>query len=454
MDNRRWAIDDGRSAKHNVRSTSGKVHCASHFVQRPTSIVLFFSFFIFHFAYADTASQMIRTKKVGVTVSPVRMYADSVYTKVTENTFQEGELLEIIDETVREHFDNTQNQTFKWYKIKTGAGKIGWVFGDNLAVIMQESVIDIPLRKFHKQVAHFDNGFENSIIWIAATTGHDEKFKNKSFLNPPYREYYFVITNERGKSVFINYANVSESGKKDIRSLRLADVNDNKIDEIILETTNNVAGKNQNERNLEIYGFKAGALTKIFEERLTLEWETDVPSPALAKFVEIENNIIRVAYIDYLPCEKFSLDIKTDLRSRTGERCVEYVTYSLNWDKTTRTFKPLYKESRTFITACVSQNINLRTAPSFDATVIRPLTMSDRLQIIKHTENIVKENGKKRVVNWLYVRIAGVYGYVPGDKIMFKYIEHATILSNYYKQTPLMKQDWTFDTDFVSVKNP
>ena len=446
MDNRELAMDNGQ--------WTIIIHRLSSIVHRPSSIAFLFSLFIVHYAFADTASQMIRTKKVGVSVSPVRMYADSVYTKSTENTFQEGELFEIIGETVREHYDNTQNQTFKWYKIRTGAGKIGWVFGDNLAVVMQEAVVDIPLRKFHKQPAHFDNGFENSIIWIAATNGHDDKFKDKSFLNPPYREYYFVITNERGKSVFINYANVSESGTKDIRSLRLADVNDNKIDEIILETTNNVAGKNKNERNLEIYGFKSGTLAKIFEERLTLDWETDVPSPALAKFVEIENNTIRVAYIDYVPCEKFSLDNKTDNRSRTGERCMEYVTYSLGWDKNTRSFKPLYKESRTFATACVTQNLNLRLAPAFDAPFIRPISTSDRLQIIKHSENIINDNGQKRVVNRLYVRIAGVYGYVPADKIMFKYIEHAALLSNYYKQTPLMKQDWTFDTDFVSIKTP
>lgn len=403
---------------------------------------------------ADTAVQMIRTKKVGVTVSPVRMYADSAYTKQTETTFSEGELLEIIGETVREHYDNTQNQTFKWYKVRTGAGKFGWVFGDNLAIVMQEAVVDIPLRKYHKQSARFDNGFENAITWIAATNGHDDKFKDKSFLNPPYREYYFVITNERGKSVFINYANISESGKKDIRSLRLADVNDNKTDEIILETTNNVAGKNLNERNLEIYGFKAGTLVKIFEERLTLEWETDVPSPALAKFVEIENGIIRVAYADYMPCEKFSLGTKTDPRSRTGERCMEYVTYSLSWDKISRTFKPLYAQSRTFITAYALQNINLRTAPAFDASVIRVITINDRLQIIKHNENIIVENGKKRVLNWFYVRIGGVYGYVSADKVLFKHFEHAAILSEYYKQTPLLKQDWVFDTDYVAVKIP
>ena len=79
--------------------------------------------------FADTTAQMIRTKKVGVTVSPVRMYADSNYTKSTETTFTEGELFEIVGETVREHYDNTQNQTFKWYKIHTSGGKSGWVFG-------------------------------------------------------------------------------------------------------------------------------------------------------------------------------------------------------------------------------------------------------------------------------------------------------------------------------------
>ena len=60
---------------------------------------------------------LIQTKRAAVTVSGVRLYADSTYTKPTEDIIAEGELLEIIAETQREHYDNTENQTFKWFKI-------------------------------------------------------------------------------------------------------------------------------------------------------------------------------------------------------------------------------------------------------------------------------------------------------------------------------------------------
>ena len=79
---------------------------------------------------ADTASQLILRKRAAVTVSPVRMYADSMYSKSTETVFTEGELFEIIGETTREHYDNTQNQTFKWFKVRSLTGATGWIFGE------------------------------------------------------------------------------------------------------------------------------------------------------------------------------------------------------------------------------------------------------------------------------------------------------------------------------------
>ena len=415
----------------------------------------FFFFLLIHWVKADSVSQIILQKRAAVTVSPIHLYADSTYAKSTDIAFTEGELFEIIGETVKEHFDNSQNQTFKWYKVRALSGQTGWIFGDNLAIVMPERFVEYPLKPFYKKEVHFDNGFEKSIVWVAAVEGHDDKHLSTTFMNPAYKEFYLVVTNERGKSSMLNYANVNESVKKDLQSIYFQDVTDNNIDEIILETTSNPTGKSLNERILEIYSFKAGTLSKIFEERLTLMWEEDMPSPAFSKFVEIEGSTIRIASMDYLTCEKYSLGLPTDTHSKNQERCLEYATSSFVWDKINRIFKPLYKESRTSITAVPKQSILLKKTPTTSSigTSISIIQPTDRIQVIKHLEEIVVEKGIKKVRNWLYVKHpSGTFGYVLANDIVFKNTEYSIVLKNYYAHTPLLKTDWKpEDMTFVKV---
>jgi hypothetical protein len=401
---------------------------------------------------ASPASQIIMLKRAAVTVSNVRLYADSTYAKSTNITFSEGELFEVLGETVREHFDNSQNQTFKWYKVKALNGEIGWIFGDNIAVVMLERYVEYSLKPYYKKEAQFDNGFEKSLIWMAAVEGHDDKHRGTAFFNPAYKEFYIVVTNEIGKSSLLNYANVNESGKKDLQDIHFQDVTDNKIDEIIIQTNSVATGKTLDEKTLEIYSFKGGTLAKIFEERLTLTWEDDIPSPAYSKFVEIEGATIRLAYVDYISCEKYDYGVKTDERSKTQERCLEYATCSYVWDNRDRTFKPLYKESQTPVYATTSKNALLKKTPSVSAAVLTIAKPNEKLQVIKHFDEMVVEKGKKKIVNWLYVRHpSGTLGYVEASQLTFKNIEHAPILKEYYTKTPLMKVDWKPETSFVRI---
>ena len=404
---------------------------------------------------ADTAAQIILTKRAAVTVSPVRLFADSSYTQQTETTYTEGELFEVIAESGQEHLDNTQNQSFKWYKVRAASGATGWIFGDNLAVVLPEYLVDAPLRPFYKKSAHFDNGFEKATVWVAGTNGHDAKDPKMPQLNPMYKEFYLVVTNEHGKCVVLNYANVSETVKKNLQSIYFQDLTENKIDEIVLETTSLPAGRTVEERTLEIFSFKAGELSKIFEERLSLFWENDMPSPVYSKFIEIEGSTIRVAYIDFVECDKYSLGLPTDGRSHTQERCLEYVTYSFVWDRATRQFKTLYKPSRRTVQAVVNQSFVLKSSPSLyseNAILVQP---NDRLEVIKHFETMKQVNGKKTLETWFLVKHpTGVIGYIPAQQITFKNTEHASVLKSFYEKPPLMKQDWNSANRFVWVKNP
>jgi GW (Gly-Tryp) dipeptide domain len=418
-------------------------------------VTLFILFFL-HLIYvrAESVAQIILQKRAAVTVSPIRLYADSTYSKSTNTTFSEGELFEIIGETKLEHFDNTQNQTFRWYKVKALNGTVGWIFGDNLAVVMLERYVENSLKSFYKKEYNFDNGFEKAIVWVAATEGHDDKYSDKPFLNPAYKEFYLVITNDKGKCTFLNYANVSETGKKDLQSVHFQDVTDDKIDEIVLETSSLPTGRSMDEKALEIYSFKGGTLSKIYEENLSLSWADDVPTPAFSKFVEIEGSIIRVAYVDFKLCESFSLkSVSNEKNVNTEERCMEYVTVSQVWDKKTKTFKPLYPESRSPINAYAREACFVRATPSVSGTIQGNVKPNERLVVVKHFERTIVEKNKKKIETWLFVKHpAGIYGYVLASQLTFKNIEYADLLEQYYKNPPFEKKDWVSDMPFVSVK--
>ncbi len=419
-------------------------------MKKNIGILLLIFGFVLPTKAADDAAKIILTKRAAVSVSPVRLYADSTFAASTETTYTEGELFEIIGETVLEHLDNTQNQRFKWFKTRALNGTIGWIMGDNLAVVLAENTVEPSVRPYFKKSASFDNGFEKATIWLANTDGHDVKTDSES--SPIYREFYLVVTNERGHCVLLNYANTSETNQKSLQSLYFQDITGNKINEILLETTATPTGGTLAEHVFEIYTFKSGALSKIFEERLTLTWEADVPAPSFSKFVEIEGATIRIAYVDYVNCDNYSLNLPTDIRSKTQERCMEYVTYSYRWDKIARSFQPLYAESRRTVQAAVWETTLLRTTPSVFSASATLATPADRLQVIKHFENLTVENGEKKMDTWLYVRHpAGILGYVRSSDIVFKNTEHAGILRSYYKNPPVWKPNWHSTERFVKI---
>ncbi|NJN35106.1 MAG: hypothetical protein HC817_13470 [Saprospiraceae bacterium] len=62
---------------------------------------------------------------------------------------------------------------------------------------------------------HFDNGFEKAVIWAASVEGHDE---NHDVSHLAYKEFYIVVTNERGKCAVLNYANTSETIQKNYKA--------------------------------------------------------------------------------------------------------------------------------------------------------------------------------------------------------------------------------------------
>ncbi len=402
------------------------------------------------------AIDIILSKRAAIAISATRMYSDSTYTAPTETKFNEGDLFEIISETTAEHSDNTQNQTFKWFRIKTMNGEVGWVFGDNVAAIVPEYLTDAPLRSVYKRNAHFDNGFENAVIWVASTDGHDDGFKTQARLNPAYREFYLVVTNVQGRSVSVNYANVSETSKRDVLSFFLKDVTANGTDELIFETQNFSTNNTNKQRLVEIYSFKPDGLTKIFEARTDLQTANKETSPSISQFIDIDSTSIRLSYIDFVNCTNYSAaNYKTDIKTRTQEQCMEYVTSTLEWNKRTRSFGTLYPLSRARVNGQIKLNTYLLSTPQENASKLLYLLAPKKVSVIKvFNEVVVKKNGEKQLQCYFYVVTENnQYGYILANAITILDAEHATLLNSYFSNPPLNISDFRPKESFLNVKN-
>jgi len=398
------------------------------------------------------ASDLIFQKKVGTSLNKVSLYADSSYTKYTNVFFEQGELFEILGETFFEHEDDSQNQKFKWYKIKSSVGKTGWIFGDGIAVIINDTEVNKAYQPFHKKKTNFSSGFEHSVTWIGQIMGHDN-FHEKDYLNPIYEETYLIITNERGKSVFANIASQSEMGKTSVVNMQLLDLTNDEAPEIILESNRFAAGDNLHVKSFVIYSVKAGTMVEVFNEVMTLEYSAQIPSPAFSKFIEVIDGAVRVEYVDYISCDKYMAAKNVKMTNEAMERCLEYVTYTYIWNERSKSFKLMYPETRDYIVGGSKRpNVSVYKEPSNSSSTLMQITPFTKLKVIKHFETIDKYSGSKKVVPYFLVRLTdGKEGYVKAADIGIVYIEHADLLNQFYNNPPRSKTDWKSDKSFLKI---
>jgi len=95
----------------------------------------------------------------------------------------------------------------------------------------------------------------------------------------------------------------------------------------------------------------------------------------------------------------------------------------------------------------------LRSEPSYLSEVVEKLSPNANLKIIQHFEKIIDRRGEKMVVPYLYVQSeTGKNGYIHAKDVRLQVGEHGPILNLFYKNPPLDKQNWTADTNFLSIK--
>lgn len=404
------------------------------------------------FTFSSKASDLIFKSRVATVLNTVTLYPDSSYFKHSNIRFSEGELLEVVGETTLQHLDDAQNQKFKWYKVRSISGQEGWIFGDGIAVMMQEENIETQLKSFHKKKISLNNGFEKSVTWMAAIDGRDNLHDNE-LLNSTYHEYYIVVTSEHGKSVHINYESQSAMGREVLNLFQMKDVTNDGVADFLVETKSYSSSSDLENRTLEIFSLQSGYLKKILEERMTLTYDDDLFSPAMFKSVEVSATSIRVEFVDYVACKKFSLPYQFDKNSETQERCIEFVTYTYAWDNRKKMFVQFYRENRNALKGIVSNpKIFLKSEPSFLSEKIEKLKPNTPFIIIKHFEKVFMQNGKKKISPYLYVQSKnGNRGYIRGKVVHFLNTEHADVLHNYYKKPPLSKTELKSGKVFLKI---
>lgn len=413
----------------------------------------FVIYLLFLLAYPSIAStDLVLNGRVATALSGLNLYPDSTYEVQSIGSIKTGELLEVIGETKMEHIDASQSQQFKWYKVRSSQGIEGWLYGDGLAVIVPDSKIESKLQDFHKKKFQFNNGFEKSIIWIGGVEGRDN-IHQQALLNPPYKEYYIVITNERGACVFINYSNDNARGQMHLRHLLLSDTTGDEIPEILLQTSSFATDDTFENRIFEIYSFQSGDLSRILEERMSLSYNDNVFSPALFKYIEVDNEIVRVAYIDYLHCTNYNQAIDFGGYNKHKERCMEYVTYTYAWNERTKQYRMIYDESHTApVVGSKKDILVIKDEPSLIGKRVATANQSDRIEIIKHHERTVIENGEKKTTLYFYVRLKdGTNGYVEASEVGFIDIEHALLLNCYYSSPNSVPAEWRTTKFFLKV---
>ncbi len=387
-------------------------------------------------------------------LNKVVLYQDSSFFQHSSVIYEEGDLFEVLDETRYEHEDAAQNQKFKWFYVRTPDNKEGWIYGDGLAVIQPIDEIQGTIKAYHQKEIAYSGKDETIFSWIASIEGKDN-FHEEDHLNPLYKEQYLVLTSPLKKSAHILLSGQSAMGINTLHRLNFSDINEDGVVEVIVENSSIDKNSNLEGRSLEVYAFQAGTIAKVFEDRLTLTYQGNQPSPALFKTVNIGEKTIRVAYIDYISCENYSCPFETNQVSQTQEQCMEYVTYTQLWDESVQNYQPLYEESRSYLSGIVNDanGYALRREPSYLGEVVEKIANRAALIIIKHYEKIIKRKGQKVVVPYLYVKTEqGNYGYIHADKVQFVNLEHADLLHTYYRNPPLLKSDWTSKDPFVFLK--
>lgn len=383
-----------------------------------------------------------------IAVGSIPFYADSSLFLQDFTFIKEGTLLNVLYKTPNESLDKDQNQQFKWLKVETPDGKTGWVFGDGVALFQNETTLPAILQKEQPKSGNFGQGFENARLWFGAIEGHDSKAYNYGF----YGEYYVVLTNSIGNSIFFRYSGASAEGNTALETCSIQDITGDDRPEFIFETSVVEKGNSFATRKLEIYNVQNAAFRKIFTENMTLLAPDGLPAPSLFKCIDIEYQNIRIEYLDFIPCAQSTITGFDEYKNKTEDFCVDWVTLSYSWSNRSGKFELLYEPSHANPTVLARNfGVSLRTEPALSGVpTVAVTTDQERLVVLGYNEQYILENGVKKAVIFLYAKNqSGQTGYVAASKVVWQRIRQVDLLNSYCSEPPLLRSNWSYPFSFV-----
>jgi len=370
----------------------------------------------------------------GVSINKFILFPDSSFFKQSNIAIAEGETFEVLNETKMYHEDDSQLQKFKWYHIKLRSGQTGWAFGNNVAIYDQK--LNMQEKIHEPDQAKLSINFYNAKIWQASLQGFDANTSAKK----PYLEKYLVFSNTSGKSRFIQIGREVIEGTSWAENVQFSDLNSDGFEEIVVELKSRGTMSETTNHYLEIFSMKHDAIQSIYSEKINLGRKSRNISPVNQKFFDVEEGNIRVAYLDYFDCS-----------DSFGGTCMEYVTYSYAWDKSTNTFATLYEPSRTSpLVKPRSDKLNLLAAPGLYQTM-GTVGTRETLKVIGQEEKIYKlGTSVEKKIFFLVQTAYGKKGYIESHHVQFIENDYSKALNSYY-QHPRMNAD-KFEKDILAIQ--
>ena len=137
------------------------------------------------------------------------------------------------------------------------------------------------------------------------------------------------------------------------------------------------------------------------------------------------------------------------------EQCLEYVTYTLQWNEGLDLYQPIYETSRTPIFAKIKYvGLTLLEKPNIESRRYKQLDPNSNLIVIKHYERIATTGSQNHQMTYFLVQApTGDQGYILADKLNFQETEHADLLEKYYLNPPNKKTNWNSAKSFVIIRS-
>ncbi len=395
-----------------------------------TTYLLTLMFCILAFAKLEGHDWVMQDKAVAA-LGNLGLYSDSTFSSNTVSFYKEGALFRLLGETKQLHEDDTQRQLYKWYKVQGQNGKIGWLFGDMIVVMVPNDKVAEAVQPFNKKQYDFGPKIGKAAIWIGKVEGRDIVDQNRY----SYKEEFLMVTNELGKTSAIELNSNRLQGSTHVRKMEIEELTGDEFPEILLQKISYSKREYYSNLNAEIYSFKEAMAEKVFEETMNLSSQ-GADSPLKYKYLDARPGKIRFEYIQSVNCN-------------TG-KCLKHFTDTYFWNADKFIFENLRTPYRSPVKGALKNtNVRLRKGIGYLTDDIAVLKRDNMLRIIREESKTVKVDGNPTPAIWFYVKDElGRQGYLPADEVEFLNISHAALLNGYYHSTSSIIDE----RDFVKVR--